>query len=98
MAVGVKVTTAPVPATVLLVRAGNVTIPVPWLILVAIAALVTPLCWIVGFAGTGLMDRRIAVMLKNWHSVVLLLALMRGTSVTVRSGSQRGTDVFVRWM
>ncbi|MBN1434815.1 hypothetical protein JW921_08650 [Candidatus Fermentibacterales bacterium] len=91
---------AGLPSTLLLLRVRSVVVPLPWLLLWVLALALLPLCWLVGFLGRGIVDPRVAGLLSQWHHVVLLLAAMRGTEVSVRSRESRSgaPDVYLKWI
>ena len=83
------------PATFLVVRIGRVVLLIPWILVWAIALVVMPVCWAIGFGTRASAHDPKRRLLRNWHWVVMLLVMMRGTTISVRSREKR---VYLKWI
>jgi len=89
------VASAPFPSTVLVVRIGRIVLLIPWILVWAIALAAAPVCWAIGFGTRGSARDPKHQLLRNWHVVVLLLLMMRGTTISLRKGQQH---VYLKWV
>ena len=75
------------PAILLLLRIGRVTVPLPWFILWLILLPFVPLAWFVGMVGSIFSDRDIFRFLMTAPWVYWMLISLHGTEVRVQSGN-----------
>ncbi|MBN1917372.1 MAG: hypothetical protein JW889_05640 [Verrucomicrobia bacterium] len=79
------------PSTLLVVRIDRFVLLVPWVLVWAMAAMLMPVFWAAAQDSRS-SGRRV---LRNWHLIVLLLIMMRGTLIAARG---RGHSVYLRWL
>ena len=86
---------APFPSTLLIIRIGSVVLLIPWLLVWAIAFAVMPLCWLAGFSTRDAKHAGKARVLRHWHLLAVLLVMMGGTTISLRSKEHR---VYLKWI
>ncbi len=83
------------PATVLLLRVNALVLVIPWVLLWALALVVTPFFWAVGLGARATAWRRDRGLLLHWHLIVLALVAMRGMTISMRTKEHR---VDLKWI
>ena len=83
------------PATLLVLRVNRLVLVIPWMLLWALALVVMPLFWAIGATARAAARRRGYRLLLHWHVIVLVLAAMRGMTISVRSKEHR---VYLKWI
>ena len=83
------------PATVLLLRVDRLVLVIPWMLLWALALVVMPVCWAIGFGARASARHRKYRLLLHWHLAILLLVAMRGMTISVRG---KGHRVYLKWV
>ena len=77
------------PSTFLLLRVNSLVLVIPWMLLWAVALVVTPVCWAIGFGARTSARHRKCRLLLHWHLAVLLLVAMHGMTISVRGKGHR---------
>ena len=83
------------PAILLLLRIGRVTVPLPWFLLWLILLPFVPLAWLLGMIGSIFSDRDLFRFMMAAPWVYWMLVSLHGTEVHVNSSTE---NVLIRFI